>query len=150
MQSAFFTTTDRAVVLIPISLIRPHERHDHDHASALQTKIRRDQVFTHPVCLDRASLTLLDGHHRYRASLALGLSYLPSVLVDYWAADITVSAWRDGEIVTRDTVLASAETGALMPIKTSRHTFDIPIGICNVPLGRLTLDQLDELIIQVA
>jgi len=118
--------------------VRPHERHDPSHAAALRAKMVADGQFTHPICLDRQTLTLLDGHHRFHAGRMLGFQYVPSVLIDYEEdADVIVIAWRTGEIVNRQNVLAAAASGNLMPIKTSRHIFKSPVGECRVPLRRL-------------
>jgi L-serine kinase (ADP) len=137
MDYEYTTTSGRAVVLLPITLVRPHENHDEGRAIELRFKIGADGYFTHPVCLDRNTMTILDGHHRVRAARLLEFEYVPSVLVDYSTEDIAVAAWRLGELITRQDVLAAASSGALMPIKTSRHLFGRPIGECSVPLGVL-------------
>jgi hypothetical protein len=137
MRDQYTTTTQRSVLLIPLGLVRPHERYDERHATELRFTIFADGYFTHPICLDRKTMALLDGHHRFRAGQLLGFEYMPSVLVDYWSDDISVSAWRHGETVNRHDVLAAATSGNLMPIKTSRHFFQNPIGECSVPLSRL-------------
>jgi L-serine kinase (ADP) len=137
MNGPYTTTSQRPVVLIPLGLVRPHERHDPWLATELRLKIREEGHFTHPICLDRQTMALLDGHHRFRAAESLGLAYVPCVLVDYWTEDIEVTAWRSGEVVDRRDVLAAAASGNLMPIKTSRHLFHNPVGECGVPLSRL-------------
>ena len=137
MQAQYVTTTQWPVALIPIGLVRPHEHHNRCRVEELRSRILADGHFTHPICLDRQTMTLLDGHHRHRACQLLGFEYVPSVLVDYWAEDISVTAWRHGEVVSRQDVLAAAASGSLMPIKTSRHHFGKPVGKCSLPLSRL-------------
>jgi L-serine kinase (ADP) len=137
MLNVYFTTTGRPVILMPMTLVRPHENHNPDHAADLCASMLAEGVFTHPICLESKSLTILDGHHRFRAAETLGFTYIPSVLVDYWADDVSVSGWREGETVTRELVLNAARLGQFLPIKTSRHTFLKPIGESNIPLDRI-------------
>ncbi len=48
-----------------------------------------------------------------------------------------MTAWREGENVTKDTVIQAGLSGNLLPIKTSRHTVpDRPEDI-NIPLTLL-------------
>ncbi|BCU71299.1 hypothetical protein KN1_25960 [Stygiolobus caldivivus] len=46
-----------------------------------------------PIIVDSNSLTILDGHHRHYASLIIGLSKIPVILVDYNSNDVVVDSW---------------------------------------------------------
>jgi L-serine kinase (ADP) len=119
----YTTTTRRSDILVPIGLVYSHARYDQHHTTESALMILANGYFTHPICLDRQTMTLVDGHHRYRATQLLGFAYVPSALVAYWSDDIRVAAWRDGEQISRQDVFVAAKSGNLMPVKTSRHFF---------------------------
>lgn len=137
MNVSLTTTTGRPVILLPLTIVRPHEQHDPQHAAELSANMLATGCFTHPICLDRETMTLLDGHHRFEASRSLELCYVPGVLLDYGSDEVRVTAWRHEDTVTREDVITAAISGKLMAIKTSRHTFGTPVGECRVPLARL-------------
>ena len=57
-------------------------------------------------------------------------SHPPCIFVDYQHNDITVTAWRKRECVTKRDVLRAGATGKLLRPKTSRHMIpNCPINI---------------------
>lgn len=137
MKVSDITATGLPVILLPITLPRPHEFHDPRHVQELEIAMLNEAHFTHPISLEAKTLTILDGHHRFRASQALSFNYIPCVLIDYWTDGVSVTAWREGETVTREDVLAAGMSRRLMPIKASRHKFARAIGECRIALTRL-------------
>ena len=90
--------------------------------------------------MDRASGTILDGHHRYTAGLALGLSRLPALLFDYLSEEsIRVDTWPGcgRESITKQEIIELASRGERTPPKTSRHHIDVPVPKIRVPLDEL-------------
>jgi len=72
------------VALLPPAALRPHERVTPARAAGLAASILQTRALRRPLIADRASLTLIDGHHRLHAlSRLLGARRVPVVLVDY-------------------------------------------------------------------
>lgn len=134
---ALKSSTGHTISLVPIETIKPHENVDIEQVQELIDAIKDEGVFTHPITVDIHSNTLLDGHHRLAASTVLGLTRVPTVMIEYTGHDVRVSAWRCGEIVTKSNVINAGARGKLMPIKTSRHFFDVEIGVCAIELDKL-------------
>jgi ParB-like chromosome segregation protein Spo0J len=88
--------------------------------------MRRDGIQRRPVLVERGSLAILDGHHRFRAAQMLGLSRVSAVLIGYDDPRLTLSSWTD-RAFTREDVHAAAESGVLLPAKSTRHLLDPPL-----------------------
>lgn len=109
---------------------------DAAHVLALVQDMRRDGVQRRPVLVERHSLAILDGHHRYHAAKALGLTFVNAVLIDYEDPRITLSSRTERRFTPQD-VREAAESGQLLPAKSTRHILNPP-----VPDMPLLLDQL--------
>ncbi len=112
--------------------LRPHEHHDASHAAALAESIRETGIWRVPVAVERGSLTVMDGHHRLAAALALRLARIPVLLLGY--EDVPVTATRDGHRVTPEAIVSRARSGHLYPPKTTHHVFPTALPACHVSL----------------
>jgi ParB-like chromosome segregation protein Spo0J len=112
--------------LVEIARLRPTEMVDAAHVRALAGEMRRDGIQRRPVLVERGSLAILDGHHRFRAAQMLGLSRVSAVLIGYDDPRLTLSSWTD-RAFTREDVHAAAESGVLLPAKSTRHLLDPPL-----------------------
>ena len=128
--------SDYACQRLEIARLRPTERVDAGHVERLAEEIHRDGLQRRPVLVERASLALLDGHHRFRAMQRLGLASINAVLIDYDDPRLTLSSWSARDY-TRDEVRAAAASGALLPAKSTRHVLDPPLADMPVPLTDL-------------
>ena len=128
---------DSNIRIIKNILIKEHEMIIKSHLKELMDDIESDGHIRNPIIVDRNSMVILDGHHRFNAIKHLGFSSSPVHLVDYQSRDIKVVAWRDGENVTKQMVVTAGLSGKLMVPKTSRHI--IPGGplVINIPLEKL-------------
>jgi len=115
---------------VPVEQIRPNECHYPDHAITLADTILREQLWRIPIALERASLAVMDGHHRLQAARQLQLKYVPCLLLDY--DNVEVSAARHGYVFNPHEILRRARVGELYPPKTTRHRFSSPFPICNI------------------
>ncbi len=131
------TSTGRVVSAVPVGRLLPHEEHDGRRALRLARHVRRLGVWTAPLVIERDSLMVMDGHHRFRAAQSLGLSVLPAVLLSYEDAGVLLQAWRKGETWSSAIMLSRARSGLLLPRKTTRHLFQPAIGSVAIPLGWL-------------
>lgn len=112
--------------LLPPSLIRPTEEILAERVDEVVAMVLERRAWTQPICVERATYALLDGHHRLAAARRLDLARVPVHLFDY--ADVELASWRPDHAPTRAEVLARARSGDLFPHKTTRHTFpDHPI-----------------------
>jgi hypothetical protein len=120
---------------VRIDLIHPNECHHPEHATALADTIMREQLWRVPITLERNSLAVMDGHHRFEAARRLKLNYGPCLLLDY--EQVEVNATRQDYIVTPQEIVRRARTGDLYPPKTTRHRFPSPLPDCNISLWLL-------------
>lgn len=116
------------LALIDCSRLRPHEETDKLRIEELASEISGEGVLKYPVIVDKASMVILDGHHRATVLAKLGCKFVPAYLVDYYDENIQVSNWSNVKgtetcmsIVTKESVVSAALTGHLFPPKTSRH-----------------------------
>ncbi len=116
------------LVLIDYSRLRPHEETETSRIEELASEISGEGVLKYPVIVDKASMVILDGHHRVSVLAQLGCKFVPACLVDYYDESIQVSNWNNASEsetcmskITKESVVSAALTGRLFPPKTSRH-----------------------------
>jgi len=109
---------------IRLTELKPHEETDpHNLERVLAALSHGTSLDDYPIYVDRDSLVILDGHHRYEASIQLGLESVPCVLVDYHSPEIQLEPRRTDLLVTKEEVIRRALAGELYPPKTTRHIF---------------------------
>ena len=114
---------DSRIALVQNYTLIPHEQVDEAHVRELATVMALNGYVPHPVVVDLNTHIILDGHHRVQALKKLGLTLVPVYFVDYLNDNtITVTAWREGEVVTKETVIQAGLTGKLLPIKSSKNS----------------------------
>ena len=70
----------------------PNRQSQHDFELLLRSI--EDDGFTQPVVVHRATMTIVDGEHRWRACKALGYSEVPVVLVDMTPEQMRIATLR--------------------------------------------------------
>ena len=128
------------VELVDLSLLRPHEETYNWRVEEMFTKIQSNGFFHKPLLVDSVTKTILDGHHRYEASLRLGLNRVPAILIDYENDHrIEVGAWPPAPLnsVTKELVIETSMQNRLMKPKSSKHTTNFPIPRLEIPLTEL-------------
>ena len=126
--------TGTELILIPPSDLRPTEALRPERVREVIALIVAGQAWTQPICVERETLAILDGHHRHAAAMQLGLARVPVRMFDY--DRVGLGSWREDWCPTRKDVLRRARDGNLYPHKTTRHTFPAgkPISIALVRL----------------
>jgi hypothetical protein len=125
------------IKIIENSCLREHEQIRKGRLAKLLASIKKDGHVKNPIIVDRDSMVILDGHHRFNCLKCLGLKLCPVCLVDYRDCDIKVCPWRKGEKITKEDVLNAGITGKKFTPKTSRHIIpNRPKGL-NIPLAEL-------------
>jgi ParB-like chromosome segregation protein Spo0J len=109
------------LTLIHIDKLNGHEEVDPYHLQSLMTEIESDGFLRMPVVVDRLTNTILDGHHRCHALRQLNCRRVPVIFINYDSCEVVVESWREGEEVTKNSVLYAALSGKRLPPKTTKH-----------------------------
>lgn len=126
-----------SVVMLPVSQLRPSEKIDIEAARILATKIDENGWWTQPILVEKRHSVIMDGHHRYFCARALGLSFVPCVLLSYEDPNLQVSYWSDASPVAVDRIIQAGLSGDLMSYKTTRHQLQVALPRCSVNLDDL-------------
>ena len=127
------------VVLVETVSLRGHEEVIPDNLETRTSKLL-NKGFYKPIIVDRGSMVILDGHHKWTAAKSLGLAKVPVILVDYLLDEgILVDVWPDCEkdSITKSEVLDMGVSDDVFPPKTSRHTMPFKIPSISIPLSDL-------------
>jgi hypothetical protein len=82
------------VEMVPPSLLKPHEALVEEELKLFLESLLSTRVFFKPLLIDRESLTILDGHHRWAGLMQLGAKRIPCIKLDYLEDDsIKVYTW---------------------------------------------------------
>lgn len=119
--SAPTSQIDEHIKIIPRNLLKEHEQINPHHVQELAEALSRTGYVPEPIIVDQKTLIILDGHHRFHALGRLGYTQVPVFFVDYTSDTITVTSWRDDEVVTKERVIKAGLSGNLLKTKTSRH-----------------------------
>lgn len=129
--------------LVPLDWLKAHEQFIEARVVELLERFRRSGLVDYAVVADRATGTIIDGHHRLETLRRLGAKRVPAVLVDYADPRITVRSWRPDETPpTKADVVQRAAEGRLYPPKTTRHDFVRVIHPVDIPLAELGVEGL--------
>ena len=127
------------VVLVETASLRGHEEVIPDNLETRTAKML-SKGFYKPIIVDRESMVILDGHHKWTAATSLGLARVPVILVDYLIDEgVLVDVWPDcgRESIAKTEVLEMGVSGDVFPPKTSRHTLPFKIPSISIPLSDL-------------
>ena len=109
------------VRLVPVEWLKAHEEIKPKNMEKLLEMTLRWDGFTKPLIADKATGTILDGHHRYAVAQRLELARIPVVCIDYLEDDsVELELWpaSDLESITKQEVIDMALSSNLYPPKT--------------------------------
>ena len=109
------------ITLLPIDVLKQHEQVLKYNVATVEHDLLRDGVIRDPIVVDRKTMIILDGHHRYNVLKHMGAAYVPVYLVDYASSAVQVHSWRPGVHISKDDVVRAGLSGHLMAAKSSRH-----------------------------
>lgn len=69
-----------SIKIVNNRLLKQHEKIRTGHLNKLQKKIAADGCITDPIIVDKNTMVILDGHHRFNAIKRLGLTHSPVFL----------------------------------------------------------------------
>ena len=102
------------VKLIDISQLKGHEQTREERLMELKQSVL-DRGLNQPITVDKDTNVIIDGHHRTEVFKRLSITHIPVFYVDYFNASIIIS----DKNVTKEEVIAKANSGSLYPSKTS-------------------------------
>lgn len=124
--------------------LRPIEKVNPSHLAALESEILSAGVLKKPIIVDRLTLAVLDGSHRYAFLVKHGFEVAPVLLCDYDDESIFVGnhlshrfTYSDTKWITKKHVRATAISGQLYEPRTTRHFFPFRKTDYLVPLSSL-------------
>ena len=120
---------------VELSLLRHIEGFGKKRVEWLVDKIKKEGIWTAPLCIEKHHYLVMDGQHRMEAAFRLGLVVVPCMLFDY--SDVEVWSLRSNHIVSRDLVITRALEDNIYPYKTVKHRFPIDIPICSYTIQEL-------------
>lgn len=110
--------------------LRPIEKINPSHFEGIKDEILLCGVMKKPLIVDRLSMAVLDGSHRYAILLKHGFRFAPVVLCDYDDESIFVGnhlghrfEFDDRKWISKQHVRATAISGNLYEPRTTRHFF---------------------------
>jgi len=78
---------------VEVGRLYTHERIVPSVLNRLMIKMEREKKFSVAIIVDRNTMTILDGHHRFEAAKRLGCKKVPCLLVDYNDPEIKLGQW---------------------------------------------------------
>jgi choline kinase len=126
----------QCIQLVSVDSLRHIEDFSRERVDWLLNKIKDEDIWKQPICIDRSIHAIMDGQHRMEAAKRLGLRNVPALLFDY--SEVDVWTLRPGQYeVTVEEILSRASSGNIYPYKTAKHEFPIPIPNCEMRLDEL-------------
>uniref|UniRef100_Q46UY9 Transcriptional regulator n=2 Tax=Burkholderiaceae TaxID=119060 RepID=Q46UY9_CUPPJ len=125
------------IAVLPISFFRQSEEVDMEGVWILTELIASDGCWLAPIPVEASHGIVMDGNHRLRAAMRLGLKCLPCIPLCYGDARICVRDWHSGEPFDTRCILHTVAAGALLPHKSTRHFFEPSLPRTSIPLERL-------------
>ena len=119
------------VVILPINMLKPHEKGSPLYLEMLKKEILKDGVLKYPIIADEKTNVILDGMHRWLALKSLGYTKIPVLQVDIFQNQhIRIGRRRihryvsnSNPPITAEQVVTAALSGKLMEPRTTRHFF---------------------------
>ena len=106
-NSELFSKLNMGWSLINIDDLLPHEETIPDRLQEMREKLEKQGFFHKPILIDKTTKTILDGHHKYRASIELKLNLIPVIEVEYLNNDsikLELWPWSDFSNVSKHDV----------------------------------------------
>jgi L-serine kinase (ADP) len=126
--------------LLDARRLREHEQVEDEVVRHVIRQIRSEGLVREPIWVAKGTGVILNGHHRYRALVAMGARRVPAWVIDYSAEYVDVKRWGDGAAPSKEEIVLRAREGRPFPPKTSRHTLRVELPPRPTPLSLLLTD----------
>ena len=130
------------VRLVPVEWLKAHEEIKIKNMEKLLQMTLKWDGFTKPLIADKATGTILDGHHRFAVAKRLELARIPAVCIDYLNDNsVELELWPASSLasISKQDVVDMALSSNLYPPKTTRHRISDHLPPIHVSLRRLSL-----------
>ncbi len=114
------------VQLVEVSRLKPIESYDKARVDELVRRIKETGMWSVPVILDNKNYLIMDGQHRREAALALGLKYIPAIVISYNDVEVW-SLRKEIRISAQAVVKKVCGKGEIYPYKTVKHKFNFAV-----------------------
>ena len=112
------------LVFLNINELLPHEEVSEEKVSHIMKKIIEHRYSFAPLLIDKKSLIIIDGHHRYNALKNLGYKNIPCISCDYLSEKIiALKESINGSKLDKEYIISKASLGKLLPQKYTFHVF---------------------------
>ncbi|MFJ2709419.1 ParB N-terminal domain-containing protein [Pseudomonas sp. NPDC087346] len=125
------------ISLRPLCEVLQSEQVDPANVRMLRESISRAGHWLEPIIIERTSGIVMDGNHRFKAALQLGLKRVPCIQLDYTDPRVRVRHWQTGQAFEVSRIFTTIARGELFPYKTTRHAFDPALPVVAIPLDCL-------------
>jgi hypothetical protein len=122
-----------------VAFFRVSEEVIDDDVATLAERIAEAGIWTAPISVERTTGIIMDGNHRWHAALALGLTHIPCVLLDYHDPRVKVYEWEVDDPFNIDEIFRVVMARQVFPYKTTRHVFSPVLPRTGISLAELVL-----------
>lgn len=116
--------------LVKVESLRPIEKINPRHFEVIEQQLSSSGIMLKPLIVDKITLAVLDGSHRYAYLLKNGYMLAPVILCDYDDESIFVGnnlkhrfVFDSTKWISKGHVRSTAISGKLYPPRTTRHFF---------------------------
>jgi len=113
------------------------EEHSLDRVEWLKNIIISEGIWRIPLIVEKHSLAIMDGHHRFNVAKKIGLTRVPAILLDYDQDNVMVGAWHEDIYIDKEIMLGNIRNKILFPYKTTRHIVSPSPEELQIPLSFL-------------
>ena len=113
------------------------EEHSLDRVEWLKNIIISEGIWRIPLIVEKNSLAIMDGHHRFNVAKKIGLTRVPAILLDYDQDNVMVVAWHEDMYIDKEIMLGNIRKKILFPYKTTRHIVSPSPEELQIPLSFL-------------
>ncbi|MES1987433.1 MAG: transcriptional regulator [Pseudomonadota bacterium] len=118
--------------------LRQSEHIDPTIVEQLKQQITEEGVWRSILPVEASSGLVMDGNHRLHVARQLELLRLPIIRLEYKDSCVRVNQWSNGKPYDLNRIAWQIETGAILPYKTTRHTFLPALPEVSFPLELLS------------
>jgi len=146
--------------LVPVASLRPIEKINPCHFHGIEADIISSGTMLRPLIVDKVTMAVLDGSHRYAFLVRHGYELAPAILCDYDDESIFVGTHLGHRFefdakkwISKKHVRATAISGRLYEPRTTRHFFpfrkvDVPTSLHSLKPSEMK--SIDHLMAQVS
>ncbi len=123
--------------ILPLKELTLTQRTNPDRVISLAKAIESQGKWNSPIYVHDTFKFIMSGNHRYEACKTLGLTKIPSLLVNYELPFLKVVHWLTGKPFKTNEILEGFHKKQLLGYKASKHILDKDLPTLNIDLELL-------------